>query len=247
MPVGPVLPLLAAVFVAAVHAVAPRVRAADPIPHRLWLSGAGGVSIAYVFVHVLPELQAGQEAFSETELGVGGLVPYLEHHVYLVALVGFAVYYGVEQIARRGRDERDEGDGDDESVPFRLHLGSFALYNGLIGYFLVHRIESDLVGLAIFTAAMALHAFVTDAGLDRHYDDAYRRYGRWVLAAAVLAGWAIARVVELHELAVATLFGFLAGGIVLNVVKEELPEETRSSFAAFAVGAAGYAVVLLLL
>ena len=240
MSVGSGLPLLAALVIAGVHAVAARVRVSAPLPHRLWLSGAGGVSIAYVFVHVLPELQAGQRAFIETELGLGGLVPYLEHHVYLVALVGFVGYYGVDRLARRG-DESDESD-----ARFRLHLASFAVYNGLIGYFLVHRIESDVRGLAIFTGAMALHAFVTDAGLDRHYDEAYRRYGRWVLAAAVLAGWAVARAVELHELAIVTLFAFLAGGIVLNVVKEELPEEARSSFTAFAVGAAGYAVLLLL-
>lgn len=42
------------------------------------------------------------------------------------------------------------------------------------------------------------------------------------------------------------LFAFLTGCIVLNVLKEKLPEEHESSLWAFAAGAAVYAVVLLI-
>ncbi len=42
------------------------------------------------------------------------------------------------------------------------------------------------------------------------------------------------------------LFAFLTGCIVLNVLKEELPEERESSLWAFATGAAVYAVLLLI-
>lgn len=41
------------------------------------------------------------------------------------------------------------------------------------------------------------------------------------------------------------LTAFLAGGVVLNVLKEELPEERESSFGAFAVGATLYAAIVL--
>ena len=47
------------------------------------------------------------------------------------------------------------------------------------------------------------------------------------------------------EAAIAVLFGFLAGGVVMNVLKEELPEEREGRFWAFALGAAFYSVVLL--
>ncbi|HWN44540.1 MAG TPA: hypothetical protein VNW71_20115 [Thermoanaerobaculia bacterium] len=45
----------------------------------------------------------------------------------------------------------------------------------------------------------------------------------------------------------ALLFAFLAGGIVLNILKEELPSERESRFSAFALGAGSYAAILLLL
>jgi hypothetical protein len=36
----------------------------------------------------------------------------------------------------------------------------------------------------------------------------------------------------------------MAGGVILNVLKEELPEERQSKFWAFALGAAIYAALL---
>ena len=52
---------------------------------------------------------------------------------------------------------------------------------------------------------------------------------------------------EVSEAAIAVLFGFLAGGVIMNVLKEELPEERESRFWAFALGAAAYAAILLTL
>ncbi len=61
----------------------------------------------------------------------------------------------------------------------------------------------------------------------------------------MLVGWGLGRLVEPLPEVVAGLFAFLAGGVVLNVLKEELPEERESRFSAFLVGAVGYAALLL--
>lgn len=52
---------------------------------------------------------------------------------------------------------------------------------------------------------------------------------------------------EIHQAAIAVLFAFLAGGVILNVLKEELPEERKSCFWAFAVGVGAYTLLLLTL
>lgn len=44
--------------------------------------------------------------------------------------------------------------------------------------------------------------------------------------------------------ALAVIIAFLSGGVILNVLKEELPEERESRFWPFFLGAAGYAAVL---
>ncbi len=42
------------------------------------------------------------------------------------------------------------------------------------------------------------------------------------------------------------LFAFLAGGVVMNTMKDEIPLDGSGNFPAFALGATGYAVLLLL-
>ena len=74
----------------------------------------------------------------------------------------------------------------------------------------------------------------------------YDKVGRWVLAFAAIAGWTLAIIVDLPRVAIAGLFSFLAGGIILNVLKYELPADRQSDFRAFAAGAAAYAAVLLI-
>ncbi len=90
-----------------------------------------------------------------------------------------------------------------------------------------------------------MHFLINDYGLRQDHRQAYKHVARWVLAGAIIAGWAIGTMVAIGEAALAALFAFLAGGIVLNVLKEELPEERQSRFASFAAGAAAYAFVLL--
>jgi hypothetical protein len=165
-----------------------------------------------------------------------------ERHVYLVALVGFVVYYGLERFVRCELSGRI---GTEAGV-FWLHVGSFAAYNMLVGYLLVHREAPGVGSLLAFAVAMALHFLVNDFGLRQQHRDAYAHAGRWVLATAVLAGTALGLLVRVGEPAPAMLFAFLAGRIVLNTIKEELPEERESRFWAFALGAGAYAGVLLL-
>ena len=76
---------------------------------------------------------------------------------------------------------------------------------------------------------------------------AYDRVGQWVLAAAVLLGWAIGEAVEVPRVGLALLQAFVAGAIIFDVLKEELPAYRESRYGAFAAGALIYAVLLLLL
>ena len=51
----------------------------------------------------------------------------------------------------------------------------------------------------------------------------------------------------IHKIMLAVLFAFLGGGVILNVIKEELPQEQESLFWAFALGASLYTALLLAL
>ncbi len=69
-----------------------------------------------------------------------------------------------------------------------------------------------------------------------------------MLVAGIGAGWIVGALdTEVPPIVIGFLFAFLAGGVVLNTLKEELPEDKDSRFMPFAVGTAAYAVLLLLI
>ncbi len=240
---------LAVVSFILVHLFAGKLRFLDGIPRSRWLSFAGGIAVAYVFLHVFPELAEAQELIGEAS----NLATFIEHHAYLIAVVGLAVFYGLERsvkTAQRQQGQAPDGGGGETTTGmpiFYLHITSFAIYNALIGYLLVHREEQDIQGLFFYSVAMGLHFLVNDFGLRQDHKETYRRIGRWILAGAVAVGWLVGLNTAISQAAVAVLFAFLAGGVILNVLKEELPDERQSRFLPFAIGTLVYAIILLLL
>ncbi len=113
------------------HLLAPRIRRLPAVPEHATGSFAGGLAVAYVFLHLLPELAAGNEALGEVLEDVVDITPLLDLAIFGVALLGFVIFFGLERAARRS-----PGDGrrDGEVGVLRLHLASFALYNALITY-----------------------------------------------------------------------------------------------------------------
>lgn len=239
MTTGIILPFVLAGLLAVVHVLAGRFRVLDTIPRSRWLSAGGGASVAYVFVHILPELHELGEHLDDVPV-----LAFTERHVYLVGLIGFGAFYGLERLVQRSSHRGGDGDGAPPGI-FWIHVGSFGVYNVLIGYLLVHRDTPGTVSLLLFAGAMGLHFVVNDYGLHEHHRVRYDRRGRWLLAGGVLIGVAVGALTEIDEAKIAVLFGFLAGGIVLNVIKEELPEERESRFPAFALGATAYTALLL--
>jgi len=232
-----------AVILALIHLASGRLRILDSLPRSAWQSVCGGIAVAYVFLHILPEFATHQQAIAQDM----GLAPEsAEKIVFLFALVGLTAFYGLAHLAKASRGQLQAGkDAGVSGVPlFWMHIASFSLYNLLIGYLLVHRDETGIASLLLYFFAMATHLLTTDSGLRQDHRRRYDRFGRWIIAAAVMAGWAIAAVTRLPDLAIGLLFAFLAGGIVLNVLKEELPEERQSRFLPFLAGVVGYSLVL---
>lgn len=234
---------LAASLLALTHIFANKLKFLQEIPRSKWLSAAGGVSVAYVFIHILPELQEWQSKFEEQyELS------FLQHHLYLVALLGLALFYSIERAAKLSTQSKrnipKEAEGSYPGI-YWLHIISFSVYNLLIGYLLIHRDRGGFISLLLFAIAMALHFLVNDFGLYDHYKRRYTQNGRWIVSVSILVGWVIGLLTEISESGLAIIFAFIAGGIILNVLKEELPEERKSNFWAFFAGILVYSILLI--
>ena len=229
------LSLACTLVIVAAHLYGQRLYAVGWVQRSRLLSAASGVTLAFVFLYLLPELSAWQLYLEDR-----ALLAFLQHHLYLTALIGLLVFYGVEWLVLR------EGTHEQRStVIFRVHLTIFALYNLLIGYLLVHYF-STTVDLLRFTLAVALHLIVNDHALRNHHRDMYYGWGRWFLAGAILLGWAVGSLFHIGDAAVAILFALLAGSIIVNALKEDLPEDRPGHFGSFVAAAAVYTLLLLM-
>ena len=232
-------------LLAVLHLLAPRLRSLPLVPEAATGSFAGGLAVAYVFLHLLPELVEGNEALGEALDDTVTHTPLLDLTIFLVALVGFTAFYGLERLADRHHPRGDDGAAGTVAV-YRLHVSAFLLYNGLITYTLALRVRTGLVFALLFAVAIGLHFVLTDRGLHEHYGERFTRTGRFSLVGGLVGGWAVgALLAPSSALAVALLTALLAGSVLLNVFKEELPDARRSSFPWFLAGLVLYAVLLL--
>lgn len=236
---------IGALFLAFIHFWADKIHFSK-IPRSKWLSIAGGVSVAFIFVHVLPELREWQEAFAED--ATSPIVLFFDHHLYLVALLGLTFFYGLERQARISTEsmrKAESKEAHENRGIFWIHISSFAVYNFLIGYLLIHRESNTYYTLFIFTTAMGFHFLVNDFGLLDHYQKTYQKRGRWIIASSVILGWVVGSVTEIQNVFIGIIYAFIAGGVIMNVLKEELPEERKSKFMYFILGIVIYTALLL--
>jgi hypothetical protein len=214
---------------------------------RAALSIGAGATAAYVFVRMMPELGEAQAAFLTASAGVA--LPAPELRVYAAALVGFTVFYGLENLVTWSRDRAD-GDAGHRvwSDPvFLLHVGGFALYAWLVSYLMVRGISEKQAPIALYAIAMGLHFIGVDHALLREHGAEYTRVGRFVLAAATLAGWSIGNLTEISQTTITTMLGLISGGVVMNSMVMELPTEKDGRFWPFVGGAVAYTMLLVLI
>ena len=209
------------------------------------LSAASGVSVAYVFLDLMPDLAEQQSLIDQT-----GLFPGLDRHIYILALIGVTVSLWVETASRESRRRRRALGKPDETgtATFWLSMISFVVLNAAIGYAVASPGDRAVEPLWMFALAMGLHFAANDQSLIEHHGARYQHIGRWLLIAGLFMGWLIGLLpaVEIRPDFLALLLAYIAGGTTMNILRHELPDTDRSSdVVAFATAAAVYSVLLL--
>lgn len=208
------------------------------------MSLVSGGSIAYVFLHLVPELTHYQEVAEKAYLGTE--LENIDYVTYMSALLGIAVFYGINQLSEKSERENTKRENlTRPSKPiFILEISAFAMYNVLIGYLLQELSSDNLGAYAVYFIVFSFHFIANNRILHLTHEDLYTKIGRWVLALSVLIGWILYETTHASELSLAFMSSFLTGGVVLNILNDELPEEKKSSFPAFLFGMAFIAILL---
>jgi len=212
--------------------------------HKHWLSVAAGVSVAYVFLDILPELNLHQEKLLEHATGETMFAA--EKLVYIAALIGFVFFYGLQHMVLASSAGKPHDGHDGSALAFWMELAGFAIYSWLIGYLLVEIAEEGERSLGLYAAAMGMHLLVVGHTLVDEHGRAYDRWAWWILAASVVSGWLVATNVPIPHDLISRLFAFIAGGVVMTSMHEELPDGEDGRFWWFLGGSGIYALVLLL-
>ena len=156
--------LILAIALALVHGFATRLPIFSIIPRFRWTSFAGGVSLSYVFLEVFPELSHAQEELQHSEIP---LMEYLENHVYMMALLGLIVFYGLNLLALRAKPLPQSISSIEHSnlTIFWIQIVGFALLNVILGYLLQDLSEHSLLDCILFFTSVALHLYIIDDNL----------------------------------------------------------------------------------
>lgn len=232
----------ATLFLILFHYLSPWFANHLPDDGRAYISFAGGVAVAYVFLHMLPNLVEYNKPIGKLLISNQWLTPFTELTIYIVALGGFLIYYGLDLLA-----EKHHKLGHKSVLAYNLHLTMFCLYNFLITYTMALRAQTSLTATALFTISMALHFVLTDRKFNRLYQNRFSRIGRYLLIYSLLFGWVCTVVFDpVNILIAAFMVAFLAGSVLLNVFREELPGAGLASFSWFALGSILIAAILIL-
>ncbi len=212
-------------------------------PRSRWLSAGAGATVAFLFMYLLPELSDFRELLAGHD--TLGLIDELTH---LLALAGVAVFYALEHFAFYAREASDDTESDvSHDYVFWIHIGWYALYNIIIGLLLLYGDQQTGQGLALYGVAMAIHFFIVDASMRHHHQHVYHATGRWILGAAVVAGWMIGALIPLSLEFIAASTAFLIGGMLITAVKDELPARRETRLAPFLFSASFTALFLVIL
>jgi len=215
--------------------------------YRSFLSFAGGIAVAYVFVDVMPALGRMRDIVMETPGGFQRVFP--EYSVYLWAMAGFLAFYCLETMAAGPRQGPEHPAGShDGAAPWQawVHIGGFALYAWMLSYIMVWKLHETLA-LCIYGAAMGMHIFPVACHLSSHYQATYDRRGAFVLALAALAGWATGRGLAIPTPVLVNVVALVAGGVIVNSSIAELPKAGEGRHWSLLTGATVYTAMLLVL
>lgn len=215
-----------------IHLYANKANVLGWVWHERFLSFAGGVSFAYVFIDLLPKLEKSQPVIKNT---LDPFLPYLDHHAYVIALLGLLFYYGLQGISQS------------ELQSYRMSMGGYCLFNFIVGTSLSDPSNPEIQPLLLFMVAIGLHYFIHDHDLRKNHRDLYDRYGRWILVLMLLLGWIVGYFVRVPDAAIDVAIAFLSGSVMLNVMRHELPKREKGTYSYFLIGSLSYTTILLIL
>lgn len=225
--------LFVAILFGVVHIFGPRFRTFMQAAGKTAILGSlgGGIAVAYIFLQLLPELEAAE----------GRL---LGDSIHLIVLVGFVVFWGLEVKLQAGQHIMRVQQWSMTTSTFAFHMALGAMYNWLLIYAMPTQLHEGGSKALIGAIPLVLHLIYKDYLMGEHQPQEFDKWGRYILAVAPLIGWAAVLLATPSEVFSDLLIAVLTGYIIHTVFRSELPAFEESNFRWFLSGVVIYAVLL---
>jgi hypothetical protein len=234
-------PLTVVISLSMIHLTIGRWRILHGPQAHLWLSTSAGTALAYVFTYLLPKLATIQASLDGS--GSQGQA-FLRNHAYLLALAGLLTYFALGPSASASDDHDVTAPNRRFSIAF-LALG-YSFYSLQIGYLIAELNEPDMATFALVGLILGLHLMGIDHHLRRAHTSAYDGVFRYLCVGALFSGWVGGILTEAIKSTVMLSSAFVAGGIIIMAIREEMPAHGMPRPLTFFVAAiAGCAAILL--
>ena len=208
---------------------------------RSIVSFSAGMSIAYVFLRMMPELHGARQLLVESA-SARIPMPFEGIGIYFLALVGFLCFYGLDRLAPRA-----SGASGAPDAPGMVngHVAGLSAYVALMSYLLGRDAGDSVAATALYTLAFGGHFLALEHSLREGYGEAYQREGRWIMAASCVIGWLIGVLFVLDSFPLALVTAFISGGVIMTNTLMELSEGRDGRFLPFVAGSLLYGLILI--
>ncbi len=210
------------------------------------LSLFGGITVAYVFLDLLPRLETTRVHLER----LFGAIPAFLNTLAIpgFAFAGFLVFFILEHFALktyRAEHSKNGKPGRSTIYAFAIHFVTIVFLSLVIGYILRFEAQTGAFQLLLYTAALSLHFVILDHTMESHYKRLYVRFGRYFASLMPIIGWGLSVFFpESHSVGY-LLLAVILGVILFNSIKDTVPKGGGKDPVLFVAGALLYSALLL--
>lgn len=223
-----------------------------------FLSVLSGISSSYIFLGLIPDLEKHRYVIAQNT----DLDKFDRRFYALLMLFGFTIFYSLESWVKFHRKLKTKEEDDNplsdfspnvyELLPceqkyiFFMHMIAFSAYDFVISFLIpVKFVSYGWKNMLFYFIAMQSHFIIDDMSLHEHFGTRYDSWGRIPLFISTVAGFLTALFWEPNSAIPSCMSSFIAGGTIINVMKEELPLKSKSAVPLFWTGGSIYAFCII--
>jgi zinc transporter ZupT len=223
------LAIAAATLIGIIHFFGSRISPKESRARYRVISFAAGVSIAYLFLDLLPKTYEA--------------ATHLRQWVFVFLLIGFSIVH----LSEKWIYQHHDGARLDTELNTVDSVAFFA-YNFVVGIALLEKMRENLLEGALFLIPIALHAMLSMASMSNiHRSGRERLAVKIVLSGSALYGVLFGIVVTIPRVVDNILISLIAGVLLYIIVREFLPEKEKGQPAFFIAGLAVFVVLAMFL